>query len=435
MPRRRKKMKRWLLLAALLPVISSAIAQQVEMKPLKVEVKKEGEKFTLYRDNKPYYIKGAGGYTDLKRLSEYGGNSIRIWNSEDAGYILDQAYALGLTVTVGLHMEMERHGYNYSNKEAVNKQLEYLKKQVMKIKDHPALLMWGVGNELDQFANNMDVWYAVNELAKFIHEVDPNHPTTTMLAGVPERHIQNIITKCPNLDILGINAFRDIPHVRYKVEKAGWKGPYIIGEWGASGYWELEQTKWGVFIEETSTEKAERCLERYEKGIKENTDKCLGGYAFYWGYKQARTHTLLSLMLETGEETGVIDVLQYSWTGQWPSNKAPTVSHVWVDNKKPWSSIYVKPGSMHTGYVETFDPENDKLVYKWEIYPESTERKEGGDHEDKLKPVEGLIPDGQARQVSFTAPSKEGAYRLFIYVYDGHNNVATANFPFYVGKK
>lgn len=427
-------MKTGLLFTTLFSVMLSAAAQQVEMKPVKVEVRKEGEKFTLYRDNKPYYIKGAGGYTHLNRLSEYGGNSIRIWNSENAEHILDQAQQLGLTVTVGLHMQMERHGYNYSNKEAVKKQFEYLKQQVLRLKDHPALLMWGVGNEVDQFANNMDVWYAVNDLAKFIHEVDPNHPTTTMLAGVPQRHIENIIKRCPHLDILGINAFRDISNVRQKIEKAGWKGPYIIGEWGASGYWELEKTSWGVFIEETSTEKAERCMERYEKGIKQNEDKCLGGYAFYWGYKQARTHTLLSLMLETGEEIGVVDVLQYQWTGKWPANRAPSVSHILIDNKKPWSSVHLKPGTVHIGYVDTSDPENDKLVYKWEIYPESTERKEGGDHEEKLKAIEGLIPGGQAKQVSFTAPAQEGAYRLFVYVFDGHNNVATANIPFYVRK-
>ena len=426
-------MKRWLLLPVLLFQLS-APAHSTELTPLKVEVKKEGDKFQLYRGGNPYYINGAGGYSDFKRLKEYGGNSVRIWHSEEAQQTLDEAHALGLTVTIGLNMQLERHGFNYSNKEAVKKQLDYLKEQVVKYKDHPALLMWGVGNEVDQFANNMEVWDAVNELSKFIHEVDPNHPTTTMLAGVPRRHVKEIVARCPNLDVLGINAFSDIPNVRKKVEDAGWKGPYIIGEWGATGYWELGRTEWGAFIEETSTVKAERCLERFEKGIKENTDKCLGSYAFYWGYKQARTHTLLSLMLETGEEIAVIDALQYVWTGKWPGNRAPAVTPITIDKRGAEKSLYFKPGSQHIARIEAKDADNDKLVYKWELYLESKERKEGGDREEKPKMVDGVTVKDEGAQMTFMAPQAVGAYRLFVYVYDGKNNVATANFPFYVLK-
>ena len=32
----------------------------------------------------------------------------------------------------------------------------------------------------------------------------------------------------------------------------------------------------------------------------------------------------------------------------------------------------------------------------------------------------------------FKAPVKTGAYRFFVYAYDGNGNVATANIPFYV---
>jgi hypothetical protein len=331
-------------------------------------------------------------------------------------------------------MQLERHGYNYSNKQEVKKQFEYLKEQVLRHKDHPALLMWGVGNEVDQFSNNMDVWDAVNDLVKFIHEVDPNHPTTTMLAGVPKRHVQEIIKKCPELDILGINAFSDIPNVRKKVEDAGWKGPYIIGEWGATGYWELSRTEWGAFIEETSTEKAERCIARYESGIKENDDKCLGSYAFYWGYKQARTHTLLSLLLETGEEIAVADAMHFAWTGKWPANRAPEISPITIDKKDANKSLYLKPGSEHIAKVQANDRDNDQLIYKWELYIESKERKEGGDHEEKPQKVEGIIVQDRGSELVFLAPEKIGAYRLFVYVFDGKNNVATANFPFYVLK-
>ncbi|MDF2449676.1 MAG: beta-galactosidase [Bacteroidota bacterium] len=402
--------------------------------PVKVEIRKSGKAFQLYRNGQPYFINGAGGYANYDQLKYYGGNSVRIWNTNGAKEYLDEAYKNGLTVTLGLEMALERHGFNYSNKKAVKEQLERLKKEVLAYKDHPALLIWGVGNEVDQFAKNYDVWDAVNELAAFIHEVDPNHLTTTMLAGVPEPHIKEIMKRAPNIDVLSINAFSDLPYIRHKIIKAGWKGPYLVGEWGASGYWEAPKTPWGVFLEETSTQKADVCEERYKKGIAVNKDLCIGSYAFYWGWKQARTHTLLSLYLESGERIGVVDKLQKEWTGVEPSNRAPLIKPLGIDNFEVHKGIYLKPASNYMAYTEATDPDNDPITYKWEILYESTETKEGGDTESKPAIIDGLILDGKGKHLSFKSPEKEGAYRLFVYAFDGQNNVATANAPFYVKK-
>ena len=38
----------------------------------------------------------------------------------------------------------------------------------------------------------------------------------------------------------------------------------------------------------------------------------------------------------------------------------------------------------------------------------------------------------KGKQATFRAPEKEGAYRLFIFVYDGKKHYAYANQPFYV---
>lgn len=402
--------------------------------PAKVEVKKSKNAFRLYRNGAPYFINGAGGYEHYEELKKHGGNSVRIWTTNGAKKFLDEAYKQGLTVTLGLDMDLERHAFNYSDKKAVKEQLEKLKKEVLAYKDHPALLIWGVGNELDQFAKNYEVWNAVNELAAYIHEVDPNHPTTTMLAGVPELHIKEILKRAPNIDILSINAFSDLPYIRHKIVKAGWKGPYLVGEWGASGYWESPKTPWGIFLEETSTQKADVCEERYKKGITSNTDLCIGSYAFYWGWKQARTHTLLSFYLESGEKTGVIDKLEKAWSGKDPENKAPLIKPIGIDDKQVHKGIFLKPSTNHIAYTDASDPDNDQLHYKWEILYESSEIKEGGDTENKPMAVGGLVLDGKGKLLSFKSPEKEGAYRLFVYVFDGHNNVATANAPFYVKK-
>jgi hypothetical protein len=401
----------------------------------KVQITNNNGTFQLLRNGEPYFIKGAGGYKYYERLKEIGGNSVRIWSTEDAKKYLDKAHELGLTVTLGLDMGHERRGFDYGDEAAVKAQFEKLKAEVLKYKDHPALLMWGVGNEVDQFAKNYKVWDAVNDLCKFIHEVDPNHPTTTMLAGVPQHHVKQIVKRCPHLDVLSINAFKWIEPVKRDITDGGWKGPYLIGEWGASGYWESDLVPWGTFIEETSSEKARVCAERYKIGVSENQGRCLGSYVFYWGHKQARTHTLLSLFTESGHETEVLDVLQQLWTGKAPANSSPKIAPVGIDDKSTHKGVYLKPSTQHMAFTDAKDPDNDQLYYYWEIYKESEEKKEGGDMEEKPAALTGLILDGKTKALTFKSPEEEGAYRLYVSVYDGKNHVATANAPFFVKKK
>ena len=44
-----------------------------------IEIKKR-EKFKLYVDNKPFFIKGVGGASNIELAAKLGANSIRTWN-------------------------------------------------------------------------------------------------------------------------------------------------------------------------------------------------------------------------------------------------------------------------------------------------------------------------------------------------------------------
>ena len=111
---------------------------------------------------------------------------------------------------MGLDVARERHGFNYSDKKAVAQQLAMIKADVLALKDHPALLMWGIGNELNLRHANPKVWDAVNQLSEMIHQLDPNHPTTTMLAGAEPDVIQVVMKRCPDLDLLSFQLYGDI---------------------------------------------------------------------------------------------------------------------------------------------------------------------------------------------------------------------------------
>jgi hypothetical protein len=398
-----------------------------------VEIRKTANGYLLYRYGKPYFIKGAGGYVHFDKIKEHGGNSVRLWTSHDAKSLLDKAHEHGLTVTLGLNVSHERHGFNYNDKEAVAKQFEEIKKDVLALKDHPALLMWGIGNELDMLSTNINVWRAVNDIAKMIHELDPDHPTTTMLSVLGKRNALSVRIMAPHIDIISVNTFGALPGIPARIRESGWDGPYLVTEWGPTGFWEVPRTAWDVAIEENSSQKAYLYKTRYEKTIKQD-ELCLGSYAFYWGYKQERTPTWFSLFTETGEKTEIVDVLQYLWTGTWPANMSPRVDYILLDNKTANDDIFLDINKAYTAWVAVNDPEGDMLTYRWEVLHELTgySLSEGGDKEEKPWPVEGLVTEKEGNQIIFKAPSREGPYRLYVYIYDGKNNVATANTPFYV---
>ncbi len=405
----------------------------VKTKPIKVEIKKEDNRFQLIRGGKIYFVKGAGGSSYPDRIAAYGGNSIRTWGSNNGQQVLDSANKYGLTVLMGLDVARERHGFDYNDTVAVKKQLEKLRAEVIKFRNDPALLAWGIGNELNLEYKNPKVWEAVNDISKMIHALDPNHPTCTVLAGVNKELVDYIRERCSDIDFLSINTYGGLASLPKTVANVGWEGAYMVTEWGPTGHWEGLSTEWKSPIEETSSEKAAVYKSRYEASIEKDKDKCLGSYVFLWGQKQERTPTWYGLFTEKGEESEVVDVMQFLWNGNWPENKAPHIYSLQIDGKKAVDNVYLKPGNSYPVLTVISDPDNDKLNYRWELLPEPTQVGNGGDFEARPQPIENSISyTTNSGQATLKAPGKEGAYRLFVYATDGNNNVATANLPFYV---
>ena len=110
----------------------------------------------------------------IASLAKYKGNSFRTWRTENgkntALEILDEAHKYGLKVTKGIEVARERHGFDYNDEQVVANQLERIKLEVMALKDHPALLIWAIGNELNLRYTNYKVWNAVNDISKMIHQ-------------------------------------------------------------------------------------------------------------------------------------------------------------------------------------------------------------------------------------------------------------------------
>lgn len=409
-----------------------------KMDPVKVEVKEVDGGFKLYRGGEPYEIKGAGLSGDLASLKAHGANSFRTWsidNDRETGReVLDKALEHGMTVMMCFYVRPERHGMDYDNAEMVAAQFESIKEKVLELKDHPALLMWCIGNELNLNYTNPAVYDAVNDISKWIHEVDPYHPTTTTIASFnpnPKELADVIRSRASDLDVLSIQVYGDLFALEDLIDKAAWTGPYMVTEWGTIGHWEMEHTEWGAPVEQTSTEKASTYLKGYKKSIEPFSNQCIGNYVFLWGQKQERTPTWYGLFLETGEETEAVDIMHYIWNDEWPENRTPGLDSMLLDGKTSRQNVYLKPNNEYQASVKVKDHENDFLTFKWVVMRESTSTAEGGDKEDIPEQL-GIIESAKESTIKVMSPTEEGAYRLFVYAYDGNGHAAHANIPFYV---
>ena len=412
-------------------------ANLVSANAIKVEIVEKEGKFTLMRDGKPYVVKGVGMADDkFARALAHGANSIRTWsvdsNALPALELLDKAQALGMTVSLCLEFARERQGFDYNDEQAVAQQLEEARQRVLKYKDHPALLAWIIGNEVNFDYTNPKVFDAVNQVALMIKALDPNHPTTTALAGFDKKALQDIEQRAPALDFVSFQMYADIVNLPKYIREYGYTKPYFVSEWGAVGHWEVFNTKWGAPVENTSSEKGNNFAKSYLQVLQPFADQAIGNYVFLWGQKQERTPTWYGMFLASGEDTESVDIMHYFWTGTWPENRAPRISPISLNQLSAFDNVVLQSETSYQAELSVVDPDKDELSITWEIQAESKSKKVGGDAEYVPPVIDGLVIENKGKTAIIKAPKKPGAYRLFAYVYDGQGNAAHANFPFYV---
>jgi len=393
--------------------------------------------YRLLRDGTPFRIRGAAGIDHLEVLAACGGNGIRTWDAESAGRetdgesLLDRAHRLGITVTIGLWLGHERHGFRYDDPAQVERQRQDVEAAIRRYKDHPALLCWGLGNEMEGPTSNganERIWTEVNRLAERIKAIDPNHPVMTVVANVNDDKVAAIVRHAPAVDILGINAYAGAGGVGGAAARMGWRKPYCVTEYGLPGPWETPQTDWKAPIEPSSRQKA-ATYATTTTDILADEKQCLGSYAFLWGSKQEATASWFGMFLPTGEKTITVDAVTKAWTGAWPENRAPVLEETDV----PLSGRTVAAGAEVKAVARYRDPEGRPLDYVWEVRRESDDRKEGGDRERAPEAVAGCIVEaGADGRVVVRAPRQPGGYRLFVTVRDGEGSGCMDNWPFAV---
>jgi hypothetical protein len=201
-------------------------------------------------NNNPYLIKGICYHPvpkgseqrdfgtlgqDLKLMNEANINTIRVYAPIDDLQVLNDIDKAGIKLIIGF-------GYDQNGNFDI-KSGTYIN-YVNKYKNHPAILMWELGNEYNYhpewFEGDLKNWYkSMNDAADMIHKSDSNHPVTTAHGELPD---EQALSASPNIDVWGMNVYRwDNPETIFAQWKAVSTKPMYLSEAGGDSYMTIEK--------------------------------------------------------------------------------------------------------------------------------------------------------------------------------------------------
>ncbi|MCA9646227.1 MAG: hypothetical protein KC492_36300, partial [Myxococcales bacterium] len=164
---------------------------------------------------------------DIPLMKAAGINTIKTYDPPEknaTGWeVLDKYYKAGIKVALTV-----LPGYDSDYVSAVNY-----------FKDHPAVLMWIVGNEWNYNAlysshSQAEVMARLQQASQAIHSLDPNHPVATNHGEVPSAETLSTVS---DPDLWALNLY---PHLSFSDRFSRWASltnkPVFVGEYGADAW-------------------------------------------------------------------------------------------------------------------------------------------------------------------------------------------------------
>lgn len=366
----------------------------------------------------------AGDLAALEKLAGAGAKVVRVYRESDA-WVLDAAQRLGMRVVMGLWLGHPRHGFRLDDTHAVQEQEDALRAFVLRHRDHPALLAWGVGNEVETgAADPRPVWQEVNRLAGIVKSLDARHPTVMVVADNSDAWLAPLADCCAQVDLLGLNLYgSSVYELPQRLRRLGITKPVVVTELGPLGQWQAGRKPWGAPVELTSSQKAD--FLRDALAFLSRQTQLVGALPFLWGAKQEQTATWHGLLLADGSSTAMTDALSAAW-GRPVAAAAPLIRGIGI------AADEFAPAQEISAGVDAVSFDASPLTTVWAVRAEATDLRAGGDLEAAPPPVEVRMLQADAQAVRFVAPALPGDYRLFITLRDRNGKAATANLPFRV---
>ncbi len=413
-------------------------------------VRGDAGQFELLVDGKPFQVRGVAygaGHdwrdpdlvpsrrqleADFTAIRAMGANTVRRYGTSwyDRN-ILTLAQEHELKVLFGFWFE---HHVDYLADTATLARYEdEVVQTVLRYRDHPAVLGWGLGNETwgllkhrfaEPYLTEVRQAYVafVERLARRVHEIDPRHPAfttaehTTQLAG----ELQAWHRHAPSLDFIAVNSYydaniRDLDALNrtYSPER-----PYLVSEFGPLGYWDPGLTPTdatGNLVEPSDWAKARRYSDQWHTVIAAMNGSNIGGVAYSWRDRLEGTMTWLGLTDMSGRKKIAYFELRRAWTG----TPVPATLTTLAGISGPAGTH--RPGTtLEFAADELWGPPNG-LSLEWTLRDDSEFHRSGR-----------LRAAGNGRQVRVTTPRAPGRYRLYLHARDDGDGVATASVPIQV---
>ncbi|MET7759561.1 discoidin domain-containing protein [Streptomyces sp. NPDC005389] len=379
----------------------------------------------------PYTVKGVTwgpAMADAPRympdVKSMGVNTVRTWGT-DAGTkpLLDSAAANGVKVINGFWLQPGGGPGSGGCVDYVadgaykSTMLTEFAKWVDTYKSHPATLMWNVGNEsvlglqncysgtaLEAQRNAYTAF--VNDVAKKIHSIDPDHPVTSTDAwtGAWPYYQRN----APDLDLYSMNAYGDICGVREDWVEGGYTKPYIITETGPAGEWEVPDDANGVPDEPTDVQKADGYTKAWNC-VTGHQGVALGATVFHYGTEHDFGGVWFNL-LPDGLKRLSYYALKKAYTGSVAGDNTPPV----ISNMTVTPAGSAPAGGEFTVRADVRDPDGDAVTTKILL---------SGNYANGDK----RLIDARYRSLgngtfAVTAPEKLGVWKVYVQAEDGRGN-------------
>ncbi|MCY0925380.1 discoidin domain-containing protein [Streptomyces sp. H27-H1] len=379
----------------------------------------------------PYTVKGltwGPSFADAPKympdVKSMGVNTIRTWGTDASSKpLLDTAAANGIRVVNGFWLQPgggpgSGGCVNYVTDAAYkSNMLTEFAKWVDTYKSHPATLMWNVGNEsvlglqncysgteLEAQRNAYTTF--VNDVAKKIHSIDPDHPVTSTDAwtGAWPYYKRN----APDLDLYSMNSYGDICGVRQDWEQGGYNKPYIITETGPAGEWEVPNDVNGIPDQKTDVQTAEGYTKAWNC-ITGHQGVALGATMFHYGIEHDFGGIWFNL-LPDGLKRLSYYAVKKAYTGSTSGDNTPPV----ISNMTVSSATQAPAGGEFTVRADITDPQNDPLTYKIFL--------SGNYANGDKRLVEAQWRSTGNGTFAVTAPEKLGVWKVYIQAEDGRGN-------------
>ncbi|MER5840198.1 discoidin domain-containing protein [Streptomyces prasinus] len=411
--------------------------------PAQGEVKVTGSQgnWQLTVGGQPYTVKGltwgpaiADAPKHMPDVRSMGVNTIRTWGTDaSTGPLLDSAAAHGIKVVNGFWLQPgggpgSGGCVDYVTDTAYkNNMLTEFARWVEAYKSHPATLMWNVGNEsvlglqncysgTELEAQRNAYTGFVNDVAKKIHGIDPDHPVTSTDAwtGAWPYYKRN----APDLDLYSMNSYGDICGVQEDWEEGGYTKPYLITEGGPAGEWEVPDDANGVPDEPTDVQKAAGYTKAWDC-VTGHRGVALGATLFHYGIEHDFGGIWFNLVPDGLKRLSYYAVKK-AYSGSIAGDNTPPV----ITNMAVSPASSAPAGGEFTVRADVRDPDGDAITYKIFL--------SGNYANGDKRLVEAKWRSTGNGTFAVTAPEKLGVWKVYVQAEDGRGNAGIGTKSFKV---